>query len=77
LHFCLNGVVKNLDLLANQQSSETQRRAGLLHAHLHYARVEDILAKGLHEWLLEFMDGIYLLGDGISRDFLVPMAEAA
>jgi hypothetical protein len=27
--------------------------------------------------LLEFMDGIYLLGDGISRDFLVPMAEAA
>ena len=77
LHFCLNGVVKNLDVLANQQSSETQRRAGLLHAHLHYARVEDILAKGLHEWLEEFMDGIYLLGDGISRDFLVPMTETA
>ena len=77
LHFCMNGVVKNLDLIANRQSGETQRQAGLLHARLHYARVEDILEQGLHEWLTDFMDGIYLLGDGISRDFLVPMAAAA
>lgn len=77
LHFCLNGVVKNLDLIANSHSGETQRQAGLLHAQLHYARVEDILAQGLHEWLTDFMDRIYLIGDGISQDFLVPMAEAA
>jgi uncharacterized alpha-E superfamily protein len=77
LHFCMNGVVKNLDLIANSHSGETQRQAGLLHAQLHYARVEDILAEGLHPWLTDFMDRIYLLGDGISRDFLVPMAEAA
>jgi uncharacterized alpha-E superfamily protein len=77
LHFCINGVVKNLDLIANGQSGETQRQAGMLHAQLHYARVEDILAEGLHEWLTDFMDRIYLLGDGISKDFLVPMAEAA
>ena len=77
LHFCMNGVVKNLDLIANRQSGETQRQAGLLHAQLHYARVEEILEHGLHEWLTDFMDGIYLLGDGISRDFLVPMAAAA
>ena len=77
LHFCMNGVVKNLDLIANRQSGETQRQAGLLHAQLHYARVDDILKHGLHEWLTDFMDGIYLLGDGISRDFLVPMAAAA
>ena len=77
LHFCMNGVVKNLDLIANQQSGETQRQAGLLHAQLHYARVEEILEHGLHEWLTDFMDGIYLLGDGISKDFLVPMAAAA
>ncbi|HEX9195585.1 MAG TPA: alpha-E domain-containing protein [Azonexus sp.] len=77
LHFCMNGVVKNLDLIANRQSGETQRQAGLLHAQLHYARVDDILKQGLHEWLTDFMDGIYLLGDGISRDFLVPMAAAA
>ena len=77
LHFCMNGVVKNLDLIANGQSGETQRQAGLLHAQLHYARVEDILEQGLHQWLTDFMDRIYMLGDGISKDFLVPMAEAA
>ena len=77
LHFCMNGVVKNLDLIANKLSTETQRQAGLLHAQLHYARVEDILEHGLHEWLTDFMDRIYLLGNGISKDFLVPMVEAA
>lgn len=77
LHFCMNGVVKNLDLIANRQSGEIQRQAGLLHAQLHYARIEDILERGLHEYLTDFMDRIYLLGDGISRTFLVPMAEAA
>jgi len=77
LHFCMNGVIKALDLIANGQSGETQRQAGLLHAELHYARVEDILAQGLHNWLTDFMDRIYLLGNGISKDFLVPMVEAA
>lgn len=77
LHFCLNSVVKNLDLIANSHSGETQRQVGLLHAKLHYARIEDILEQGLHEWLTDFMDHIYMLGNGISKDFLVPMAEAA
>ena len=77
LHFCLNGVVKNLELIANRQSGETLRQAGLLHAQLHYARIEDILERGLHEFLTDFMDRIYTLGDGVSKDFLVPMAEAA
>lgn len=77
LHFCLNSVIKVLDQIANRQSGETARQAGLLHAQLHYGRIEDILAQGLHEWLTDSMDRIYLLGDGISKDFLVPMAEAA
>jgi uncharacterized alpha-E superfamily protein len=77
LHFCLNGVLKNLALIANRQSAETERQAGLLHARLHYARVEDILEEGLHEWLTDFMDRIYALGNGISHDFLMPMDEAA
>ena len=77
LHFCMNGVVKNLELIANRQSGETQRQAGLLHAQLHYARIEDILEHGLHEYLTDFMDRIYMLGDGVSKYFLVTMAEAA
>ena len=77
LRFCMKGVLKNLELLANRQSGETRRQAGLLEAQLRYGRVEDILAEGLHEWLTDFMDRIYQLGNGISRDFLVPMGEAA
>ncbi len=77
LLFCMNGVVKNLDLVANSLSDETTRLAGLLRAQLRYGRIDDILEHGLHEWLTDFMDRIYLIGDGISRDFLVPMAEAA
>ena len=77
LHFCMNSVIKVLELIANRQSGETARQAGLLHAQLHYGRIEDILEQGLHGWLTDFMDRIYLIGDGISKDFLVPMSEAA
>ncbi|HRE18842.1 MAG TPA: alpha-E domain-containing protein, partial [Rhodocyclaceae bacterium] len=77
LHFCLNGVMKNLGLVANRQSAETERLAGLLHSQLHYGRIEDILEQGLHEYLTDFMDRIYEIGDGISRNFLVPVLEAA
>ena len=76
LHFCMNSVIKVLELIANRQSGETARQAGLLHAQLHYGRIEDILEQGLHEWLTDFMDRIYLIGDGISKDFLVPMEVA-
>ena len=77
LHFCMNSVIKVLELIANRQSGETARQAGLLHAQLHYGRIGGILEHGLHEWLEDFMDRIYLLGNGISKDFLVPMDEAA
>ena len=77
LRFCLSGVVKNLELVANSHSGETMRQAGSLYSQLRYGRIEDILKVGLHTWLTDFMDRIYLLGDGISKDFLIPMSEAA
>ena len=70
-------IMAAIDLIANRQSGETARQVGLLHAQLHYGRISGILEHGLHEWLEDFMDRIYLLGDGISKDFLVPMAEVA
>lgn len=76
LHFCLNGVIKAIELIANSHSGETSRQAGLLQSQLRYGRVEDILEQGLHEYLTDFMDRIYLIGDGISKDFLVPMTES-
>jgi uncharacterized alpha-E superfamily protein len=72
LHACTGGIVRVLEAITNKQSSETERRAGVLYAHIHYARIDDVLAQGLHEYLTDFMDRIYDLGEGIGRDFLVP-----
>jgi len=69
-----NEVVANLQQVANQQSSETLRRAGRLKADLQYGRIDEILATGLHAYLTQFLDRVNDLGVGISRDFLVPMA---
>lgn len=76
LRFCLSSVVKNIERVANSHSGETLRQAGQLYSQLRYGRIEDILKEGLHEWLTDFMDRIYLIGDGISKDFLIPMGEA-
>jgi uncharacterized alpha-E superfamily protein len=73
LHASLNEVVSNLALVANDQSNETQRRAGKLRAELQYGRIDEILATGLHAYLTQFLDRINDLGAHISRDFLVPM----
>jgi uncharacterized alpha-E superfamily protein len=73
LHASLNEVVNNLALVANDQSHETQRRAGKLRAELQYGRIDEILATGLHAYLTQFLDRINDLGAHISRDFLVPV----
>ena len=70
----MNEVVANLQLVANQQSAETLRRAGRLKSDLQYGRIDEILATGLHAYLTQFLDRVNDLGVGISRDFLVPMA---
>ena len=74
LHASLNEVVKNLGLVAADQSGETHRRAGKLCAELKYGRIDEILATGLHAYLTQFLDRVNDLGIHISRDFLVPSA---
>jgi uncharacterized alpha-E superfamily protein len=61
-------------MVANQASSETLRRAGRLRSDLQYARIDEILATGLHAYLTQFLDRVNDIGVGISQDFLVPMA---
>lgn len=73
---CMREVDLILGLVANAASGDTQRRAGELHARLRYARIEDILALGLHRFLTEFLERTADLGDRIARDFLVPIARA-
>ena len=71
---CMNEAMSNLKLVANEQSSETLRRAGRLQSDLRYGRIDEILATGLHAYLTQFLDRVNDLGAGISRDFLVPVA---
>ena len=74
LHASLVEVVNNLVMVSNDQSKETQRRAGKLLADLQYARIDEILATGLHAFLTQFLDRVNELGARISRDFLIPAA---
>lgn len=69
---CINEVLENLRIVANAQSGETLRRVGRLCADLQYARIEEILETGLHAYLTQFLERVGVLGEGISRDFLVP-----
>ena len=70
---CMHEVVANLKMVANEQSSDTVRRAGRLLADLKYGRIDEILATGLHAYLTQFLERVGTLGIGISRDFLVPV----
>ena len=70
---CTQEVLSNLTMIANEQSSETLRRAGRLRADLQYGRIDEILATGLHAYLTQFLERVGTLGVGISRDFLVPV----
>jgi uncharacterized alpha-E superfamily protein len=69
---CLNEVMSNLAMVSSDPASETRRRAGKLRADLQYARIDEILATGLHAFLTQFLDRVNEIGAHISREFLVP-----
>jgi uncharacterized alpha-E superfamily protein len=59
-------------MVRNSRSGETERRAGLLRAELRYGTIEDILARGMHQYLTAFLERVNDIGGRISQDFLVP-----
>ena len=68
----MNEMLANLRHVANDGSADTLRRAGRLVSDLQYSRIDEILARGLHAFLTQFLGQVSELGAGISRDFLVP-----
>ncbi len=72
---CCKEVYQNLKSVTNEQSAETERRAGEMHAMLHFTRMEAIAAGGLPHFLEEFLARVRDLGDRIASDFLLPPAE--
>ena len=69
----LNEVCANLEMIRNDYSSNTERRAGKLRAELLYSQIDDILQMGLHAYLTNFLERVNDLGNRISKDFLVPL----
>jgi len=69
----LDEVCNNLELIRNDYSANTERRAGKLRAELLYSQIDDILQMGLHAYLTNFLERINDLGHRISKDFLVPL----
>jgi uncharacterized alpha-E superfamily protein len=73
---CCKEVYHNLKAVSNEQSAETERRAGEMHAMLHFTRMEEITASGMPNFLEQFLGRVRDLGDRIASDFLLPPAEA-
>ena len=67
----------HLKEIRNHQSAETERRMGVLDAELHFGRIEDIFTAGLHEYLMNFIEQVYDLGERVSKDFLVAASVAS
>ena len=66
---CLDVVNRLLQEINGPRSAEVLRRCGMLHGQLHFGRIDDIFANGLHEYLSEFLERIYGLGDLINTTF--------
>jgi uncharacterized alpha-E superfamily protein len=71
---CMTEVVNNLAQVHNDVSRETERFAGRMHAGLRFNSIEDIMRRGLHDYLTDFLEQVYELGNRVSHDFLVPLA---
>jgi uncharacterized alpha-E superfamily protein len=76
LHSCMTLINDTLQTLCDDKTGEVQRLAGQLHAHVHFGRTEDIIALGLHEYLMDFLERISQLSVEINRHFLVPVYSA-
>ena len=71
LRFCSHQVAEHLDALAQNRDLEAQRLSGELHARLRFARIDRVLAQGLHDFLGEIIDRLGNLSAQISTDFLM------
>jgi uncharacterized alpha-E superfamily protein len=71
---CMKEVYSNLQAVANDQSAETERRAGELEAQLRFGRIDDIVRDGLHNYVVRLLGRVQDLGNRIADDFLVPVS---
>jgi uncharacterized alpha-E superfamily protein len=66
---CINEVNLLLQEINGPRASELLRQCGQLHGKLRFGSIDDIFANGLHEYLSEFLERIYALGDLINTTY--------
>jgi uncharacterized alpha-E superfamily protein len=66
---CVNEVQRLLHELDGPNSAALLVRCDALHARMHATSISDIFEQGLHEYLSEFLEEIYLLGDQINTSY--------
>jgi uncharacterized alpha-E superfamily protein len=69
LHACMDEAYEIFQMIATRYSGEALRRAGELHAALHFGRMDVIFDYGLHEYLTEFLGRLTELGGEVDRSF--------
>ncbi len=72
---CCKEIYQNLRSVTNEQSAETERRAGEMHGVLYFSRMEDLMIRGLPRFLAQFTGRVRDLGERIASDFLVPPTQ--
>jgi uncharacterized alpha-E superfamily protein len=66
---CMNEVNRLLQEINGPRAGELLRRCGLLQGELRFGSIDDIFAHGLHEYLSEFLERIYDMGDLINKTY--------
>lgn len=66
-----------LQTLAGGEGMEVVRQAGALSSQCRYARIDEIVGRGLEAWLQDAMARLTRLGDAIHRQFMVSTDVAA
>lgn len=72
---CLKEVNRLVHEINGPRSGELARRCGLLYSKLRFGTVDDIFEQGLHEYLNEFLERIYELGDLINTTYFWSVDE--
>jgi uncharacterized alpha-E superfamily protein len=66
---CMDVVNRLVQEINGPRAGELMRRVGLLHGQLRFGSIDDIFARGLHEYLSEFLERAYDLGDLINTTY--------
>lgn len=73
LQTCLNSLHETLRAMTGGESQEVVRLAGALSAQTRYARIDEIIARGLEPHLQDTMARLADLGDAIHAHFMVSL----